>query len=41
MSWTYIINDLNDEDIFAKYKSEKTIRTTKITKKKGDQLYVK
>ena len=46
--WTYVINDLNGEEIIgAFYENElqktdqKEFRTEKVLKKKGDKLYVK
>ena len=46
--WTYVISDLNDEDIvgsFYEKKLQKTdqmeFRIEKVIKKKGDKLYVK
>ena len=46
--WTYVINDVNDEEIagrFYKKKLQKTnqkeFRIEKIIKRKGDKLYVK
>ena len=46
--WTYVINDLNDNEIigtFYEKELQKTIqqefRIEKVTKKKGDKLYVK
>ena len=48
VSWTYVINDLNDEEItgiFYKRELQKVdqqeYRIEKVTKKKGDKLYVK
>ena len=48
VSWTYVINDLNDEEItgiFYKRELQKVdqqeFRIEKVTKKKGDKLYVK
>ena len=46
--WTYVINDLNGEEIIGTfYKEElqktnqKEIRIEKVLKKKGDKLYLK
>ena len=46
--WTYVINDLNGEEIICTfYKNElqktdqKEFRIEKVLKKKGDKLYVK
>ena len=46
--WTYVISDLNDEEIigtFYEKKLEKTnqeeFRTEKVIKRKGDKIYVK
>ena len=46
--WTYVINDLNDEEIietFYENESQKTnqkeFRMKKVLRKKGDKLYVK
>ena len=46
--WTYVINDLNDEEIagnFIKKGLQKTnqeqIRIQKVIKRKGDKLFVK
>ena len=46
--WTYVTNDLNDEEIigtFYKTESQKTnqkeFRIKKVIKRKGDKLYVK
>ena len=46
--WTYVINDLNDEEIIGTfYKKElqkidqEEFRIEKVIKKKGDKLYVK
>ena len=48
VSWIYVINDLNDEEItgiFYKRELQKVdqqeFRIEKVTKKKGDKLYVK
>ena len=46
--WTYVINDLNGEEIIGTF-NEKELRSTrqnkfriaKVIKKKGDKLYVK
>ena len=47
MPWTYVLNDLNIEKIvgtFSTIKLQKTylkeFRTEKVTKRKGDKLYV-
>ena len=44
MPWTYVINDLNKEEIIKKelqkIKQEK-FRIEKVIKEKGDKLYVK
>ena len=43
--WTYVINDLNREEIigtfYCKKKKKKEFRIEKEIKKKGDKLYVK
>ena len=46
--WTYVLNDLNSEKVagtFSAIKLQKTylkkFRTEKVTKRKGDKLYVK
>ena len=46
--WTYVINDLNVEEIIGTFyenelqgTSQKELRTEKVLKKKGDKLYVK
>ena len=46
--WTYVINDLNGEEIIGKFyekelqkTNQKEFRTQKVLKKKGDKLYVK
>ena len=46
--WTYVINDLNGEEIIGSFyekelqkTNQKEFRTKKILKKKGDKLYVK
>ena len=48
VQWTYVINDLNDEEItesFYERELQKTnqeeVRIEKIIKRKGDKLYVK
>ena len=48
VSWTYIINDLNDEEIVGTFyekelqsTNQQKYRTEKIIKKKGDKLYAK
>ena len=46
--WTYIINDLNGEEIIGTFyekelqeTNQKEFRTEKVLRKKGDKLYVK
>ena len=46
--WTYVINDLNDEEIIGTFSQkelqktdQKEFRIEKVLKKKGDKLYVK
>ena len=46
--WTYIINNLNGEDVIGTFyekelqkTNQKVFRTEKVLKKKGDKLYVK
>ena len=45
--WTYVINDLNGEEIFGTYENElqrpnqQEFRKENVIKKKGDKLYVK
>ena len=42
--WTWVIEDLNGEDIlgmFYENESQKTNQTEKVIKKKGDELYIK
>ena len=46
--WTYVINDLNDEEIIGTFYekelqkiNQKEFRIEKIIKRKGDKLYVK
>ena len=46
--WTYVINDLNDEEIIGSFyekelqkTDQKEFRIEKIRKRKGDKLYVK
>ena len=46
--WTYVINDLNGEEIIGTFyekelqkTDQKEFRTEKVLKKKGDKLYVK
>ena len=46
--WTYVINDLNDEEIIGTFygkelqsTKQQTFRIEKVIKKKGDKLYVK
>ena len=48
VSWTYVINDLNGEEIVGRFwekelqkTNQKEFRTEKQIKKKGDKLYVK
>ena len=48
VSWTYIINDLNDEEIVGTFyekelqsTNQQKFRIEKVIKKKGDKLYVK
>ena len=48
VSWTYVINDLNDEKIIGSFHekelqktNQKEFRIEKILKRKGDKLYVK
>ena len=48
VSWTYVINDLNGEEITGSFykkelqkTSQKEFRIEKVIKKKGDKLYVK
>ena len=48
VQWTYVINDLNDEEIIGSYDekelhktNQKEFRIGKILKRKGDKLYVK
>ena len=38
--WTYVINDLNGEEIIGTF-YEKEFRIEKVIKRKGDKLYVK
>ena len=47
-SWTYVISDLNGEEIVGMFyekelekKNKKEIRVGKVIKRKGDKLYVK
>ena len=42
LPWTYVINDLNDDEIVGTY-YEKELQKTKekVIKRKGDKLYVK
>ena len=47
MSWTYIISDLNGEEIVASFcekeflkTNQKEFRTEKVIKRKGNKLYV-
>ena len=46
--WTYVINDLNDEEIIGTFyekelqkTNQEVLRTEKVIKRKGDKLYVK
>ena len=46
--WTYVINDLNGEDIIARFyekelqrTNQKEFRIKKVLRKKGGKLYVK
>ena len=46
--WTYVINDLNDEEIIGTFyekelqkTNQQEFRIEKVIKKKGDKLYVK
>ena len=46
--WTYVINDLNDEEIIGTFyekelqkANQKEFRIEKVIKRKGDKLYVK
>ena len=46
--WTYVINDLNSEEIIDTFyekelqkTNQKELRIQKVTKRKGDKLYVK
>ena len=46
--WTYVINDLNDEEIIGTFyekelqkTNQQEFRIVKVIKKKGDKLYVK
>ena len=45
--WTYVINDLNGEEIIGTFygkelkKTQKEFRIEKVIKRKGDKLYVK
>ena len=48
VSWTYVINDLNGEEIIGIFyekelqeTNQKEFRIEKVLKKKGDKLYVK
>ena len=48
VSWTYFINDLNDDEIIGtfyekelKKTNQREFRIEKVIKKKGDKLYVK
>ena len=48
MIWTYVINDLNGEEIVGTFyekelhtTNQKKIRIEKVIKRKGDKLYVK
>ena len=48
VSWTYVINDLNGEEIVGTFyenelqkTNEKEFRIAKVVKRKGDKLYLK
>ena len=48
VSWTYVLNDLNGEEIIGTFygnelqkTNQKEFRIEKVLKKKGDKLYVK
>ena len=48
MPWTYVINDLNGEQIVGKFyekelkaTNQQKFRVEKVLKRKGDELYVK
>ena len=48
MSWTYVINDLNGEEIVGTFyenelqkTNQKEFRIAKVVKRKGDKLYLK
>ena len=48
MFWTYVVSDLNDEEVFGRayekelQKTNKTeFKVEKVIKRKGDKLYVK
>ena len=48
VSWTYVINDLNDEKIIGPFyenelqkTNQQTFRIEKVIKRKGNKLYVK
>ena len=48
MSWTYVINDLNGEEIVETFyenelqkTNQKEFRIAKVVKRKGDKLYLK
>ena len=48
VSWTYLINDLNDEEIKGSFyekelqtTNQKESRTEKVIKRKGNKLYIK
>ena len=41
MPWTYVISDLKAEQIVEIFYKKKTKKTIKVTKRKGDKLYVK
>ena len=48
VSWTYVINDLNGEEIIGTFyenelqkTNQKEFRIEKVIKRKGDKLYVK
>ena len=47
-TWTYVVNDLNGEEIIGKFyekelekRNKHEFRTEKVIKKKGGKLYVK
>ena len=47
MPWTYVVSDLNSEEITGSFflkkncKSQEKFRIEKVLKRKGDKLYVK